>query len=231
MKRLIGCLQADITMQVKYGLYSVYIVITILFILLLKQLPEAWRNTVLPLIIFSDPSVLGFYFISGLLLLEKNDGILEYFITTPLRFNEYILSKVISLAIVSLLTSLAICAFSGNEAEYIAVVTGVLLSSVWFTLIGFIAASKVSSVSQFLASSLVYTLILFSPLLDYFGLFKSPLFYLIPTYASILLINSGFTPSAGLMLLYSLVYLTAAIILTYRLAYRSFVRFVVKKEV
>lgn len=229
MKRFFGCLQVDVSMQVKYGLYSVYSVITLLFILLLKQLPESWREIALPLIIFSDPSILGFYFISGLLFLEKNDGILEYFITTPLRTKEYLLSKVISLAMLSLMTSIIICIFSGSEVRYINVIAGILLTSIWFTLVGFIAASKTSSVSQFLVTSLLYTLVLYLPLLDYFGLFRSPLFYLMPTYASILLINSGFTPITAWKLLYSLCYLTAAILITFRIAYKAFVKFIVQK--
>jgi len=231
MIRLLKSVRGDIFLQVKYGFYLVYAIITLVYIILLRQLPDKILKTVLPVIIFSDPGVLGFYFISGLVLLEKGEGVLEFLIATPLRTKEYLMSKMISLTVISLTTSLIIVIFAyGLEINFPVFITGIILTSFFFILIGFIAVSKFPTINQYMLSSIIYTTILCLPFLDYFGLYKSKLFYIFPTQASLLLISGAFTELKLWQLAYGVLYLILAIYLFYRWAYASFTKFIILKE-
>jgi hypothetical protein len=55
----------DVRLQYRYGFYGVYAVLTVLFAATLRSVPSgAARETALLLVVFSDPSFLGFYFVA-----------------------------------------------------------------------------------------------------------------------------------------------------------------------
>jgi fluoroquinolone transport system permease protein len=95
--RLLHALQADVRFQWKQGFYLVYILITIIYLIILSFLPENVLSIALPLVVFSDPSVLGLFFIGGIIMLEKAQGFCLFWWFHTLRTTEYVLSKVISL--------------------------------------------------------------------------------------------------------------------------------------
>lgn len=231
MKRLVRSIRGDIFLQVKYGFYAVYALVTIVYVVILKQLPDKFLRVILPFIIFSDPSVLGFFFISGLVLLEKGEKTLEYLISTPLRTKEYLYSKMISLTLLSIVSSLVIAVFSyGQKFNFLLLILGIVLTSFFFILIGFVAVAKFPTINEYILSAIIYTTILCLPLVDYFGLFQSFAFYIFPTQASLLLIRGAFEGLETWQLSYGVLYLAFWIIIAYRLAFRSFYRFIILKE-
>ncbi|SKC87990.1 fluoroquinolone export ABC transporter permease subunit [Maledivibacter halophilus] len=231
MTRLTRSVGGDIFLQVRYGFYAVYAFITIVYIILLKQFPDKLLGIILPFIIFSDPSVLGFYFISGLVLLEKGERTLMYLISTPLRIKEYLYSKMISLTLLSIVTSLIIVIFSyGLKFNFLIFILGVTLTSFLFILIGFIAVAKFPTINEYILYSIIYITILSLPLVDYFGVFKSLAFYIFPTQASLLLIKGAFGGVKLWQIIYGVLYLIIWISLAYKLAFISFNKFIILKK-
>lgn len=231
MRRLLKSIYVDIFMQMKYGFYTVYGVVSILYIVILKQLPHKALMISLPLIIFSDPGLLGFYFISGLVLFEKGENILEYLIVTPLRSHEYLISKMISLTILSLVTSIIISFLSyGLKFNILLFSVGVILTSLFFILIGFIAVAKFPTINEYLLSSIIYIMVFCIPVVGYFGLYNSRIFYIFPTQASLLLIRGAFVGIEPLKIIYSIVYLIICIFIAYKWAHKSFNKFIIRKE-
>ena len=231
MRRLNACIRGDLLLQVKYGFYAVYAILTVLYILLLKRLPDQVLDMAVPLIIFTDPSLLGFYFIGALILLEKGENTLECLIATPLRIWEYLVSKMISLTMLALLAGTIIAIFSkGKEVNYFLLFGGILLTSFLFILIGFMAVAKFRTVNEYMMTSVLYMMVLCLPLLDFFGIVQSPFFYLLPTQASLLLIRGAFQPVGIWNILYAIVFLAVSISVAYKLAYRAFYRFIILKE-
>lgn len=155
---------ADSIFEFKQGFYAIYIVISFLYLLLLNQLPNEYVIYVLPFIIFSDPSVLGLFFIGGTILLEKEQGILSSILVTPLTTIEYILSKVLSLATISMGAALIISLLTYRGAvNYGYMILGTLLTSVFFTLIGIVIVTKSRSVNEFFVKMVPYTIVLLVP--------------------------------------------------------------------
>lgn len=231
MRRLLKSIRGDMFMQVKYGFYTVYGVISLVYIISFKQLPNKATMILLPLIIFSDPALLGFYFISGLVLLEKGENILEYLIVTPLRAHEYLISKMLSLTALSLITSILISFLIYSfQFNILLFSVGVVLTSLLFILIGFIAVAKFPTINEYLLSSIIYITILCIPVVDYLGLYKSSIFYIFPTQASLLLIRGAFVGLEPLKIVYSVIYLIICIYVAYKWAFHSFNKFIIRKE-
>ncbi|MGF7060059.1 hypothetical protein [Brassicibacter mesophilus] len=231
MKKLIKSIKGDLFLQFKYGFYAVYLVITVFYIILLIKLPVKASEVASPFIIFSDPSILGFYFIGALILLEKAENTIEYLIITPLKIKEYLLSKMISLTILSLLVSITISVFIYKfNFNIFLLAMGVTLTSFLFILIGFIAVAKFQTINDYILTSIIYITILCLPILDYFGLYRNIIFYLFPTKASLLLVRGSFAGIELWEVIYSTLYLIVCIFITYKWAYRSFYRFIILKQ-
>lgn len=231
MKRLAVAVKGDVLLQIKYGFYAIYAIITTVYIIILRQLPYQSLHKAIPFIVFSDPSFLGFFFIGGLILLEKGENTLEFLVVTPLRIKEYLLSKMISLTLLAALTSYVISIFSyGLNFNKLLFTTGIILTSFFFILIGFIAVARFQTVNGYLLTAIGYITVMSIPLLGYFGLYKNWLFYLLPTQASLILIDGAFAPKKLWEVLYAYSYLGICIILAYRLAYRLFNKYIILRE-
>lgn len=231
MKRLLSAVKWDVNFQVRYGFYYAYAVITVLYIIILRQIPYDSQKLAVTFIIFSDPAILGFFFIGGLILLEKGEGTLEYIVATPLRDKEYLASKALSLTFLSMLTSLIIAVFAyGVNFNWLLAAIGVMLTSVFFIMIGFVAVARFKSVNEYLLSAFVYMIALNLPILDFLGIFKSPLFYINPTQASLILMKSAFTHVEMWKIVYALIYLILWIIIAGRWGYKYFYKFIILRE-
>lgn len=164
LNRVRNAFIADSIFEFKQGFHTIYIVISFLYLLLLSQLSSEYIVYVLPLVIFSDPSVLGLFFIGGTLLLEKEQGVLSSILVTPLTSLEYILAKVMSLASISILAAflISILTYSGT-VYYQYLIVGTLLTSVFFTLIGIVIVTKSRSVNEFFVKMVPYIVFLLAP--------------------------------------------------------------------
>ncbi|QTL97453.1 hypothetical protein GM661_05380 [Iocasia frigidifontis] len=230
MRRLWANIKGDIILQIKYGFYGVYVVLILFYIFILKFLSIKLSTFLLPLIIFSDPALLGFYFIGGLILLEKDENTLDYLLVTPLRIREYLISKMVSLTVLALLASVIIVIFSyGTIFNCLLLLSGIVLTSFFYVLIGFVAVARFNTVNDYIFSSVLYMILLNYPLFEYLGLYKSYLSYFSPAKASLLLIVGAFTGVEVWQLIYAIAYLIVAIIIVYHFAYKSFYRFFVLK--
>jgi len=134
-RRLKNAVSSDILFQWKHGFYIIYLVISLVYVVILNQLLKLWLSRAVPMVIFSDPTVLGIFFIGGILLLEKEQGILMALSITPLRMKEYVVSKLISLTAVAIFSTVLITlTVYGNQVNFLYMIMGVSLTSVFFTL-------------------------------------------------------------------------------------------------
>ncbi|MDD5018251.1 MAG: hypothetical protein PHO15_09155 [Eubacteriales bacterium] len=177
MKRLMSTFFSDMRYQWRYGFYLIYAVMTVFAIVALHLMPEGWRPTALVIMLLSDPSLLGFLFIGGILQLERGEGILDALFCAPLRPWEYITAKALSLGILSTLTGCVIALGSGVAGvRYALLVPAMLFGSACFTLIGISVSVNLKSTNAFLSANGLGELILLSPpLLLLFGVSFTPL--------------------------------------------------------
>ncbi|MDY6917522.1 MAG: hypothetical protein SVP26_06195 [Chloroflexota bacterium] len=227
--RTVACLKNDVRLQFRHRFYYVYLVVTALYIAILLLLTEGARYTLLPVIVLTDPGLVGFLFIGGIVLLEKGDQTLQALFITPLRLHEYLVAKVISLTLLAIVATLVIAiAVAGFSFNVALLVLGVGLTSFFFTLIGIVAVSRFNTLSEYVVfAGFGVNIVLLLPLLEYFDLMTTPVFYVFPTTASLLLLQGAFQSqslSAG-ELAYGVLSLVAWTALAYLWAYRWFNRY------
>jgi fluoroquinolone transport system permease protein len=191
--RLMHAVWADMRFQLKQGFYLVYVLITIMYLILLSFLPQEALSIALPMIVFSDPSILGLFFIGGIIMLEKVQGVLSVLVVSPLRTIEYILSKVISLAFVSVLAALAITGFSHyGSVSWLLVFLSTILTSGIFTLSGIMINAGCQTVNQYMIKTVPYMLLFVLPCLSLIGFPYSWLFTIIPSVAALRLMLGAY---------------------------------------
>lgn len=208
--RLRSAVMHDMKLQIRHGFYYAYVLIAAAYIVLLRSLPLDMRETAGTVITFSDPSVLGFFFIGGLVLLEKGQNIYDNLFVTPYKPEEYILSKTLSLTLLSVVTSFIIhLSVFGLERNLFLFLLGAAMTSVFFTLLGLGLAVRCQTLNGFFFMSTVYTFVFVIPLVEVIGVWTTPLFYFIPAKASLMLIGSPFSTLETGQIVYAIVTLSA----------------------
>ncbi|RSK26244.1 hypothetical protein EJF36_04890 [Bacillus sp. HMF5848] len=226
--RFLHVVGMDIRFQLRQGFYIAYAFVSAFYIGILFFLPDVIKEELSTVIIFTDPAVLGFFFIGGIVLLERAQAIFDPLFVTPLHVHEYLISKVLSLSLLAVITSLLIMFSShGGDIQVVPLMVSVLLSSIFFTLLGLILAVRVQSVNAFLYTSPIFVVVFFVPIIQYFGGPELWLYYLLPSQAALLLIEGSFHVLQLNVYVYAILTLVAWIILAYVWAYHSFYRYIV----
>ena len=233
MSRLTSTMRWDVQLQIRNGFYYAAAFVALIIIILLSQfnVPASTLAMLFPLFIFQNILINNFYFIAGLVLLEKGEGTLEGLVVTPLRKSEYLVSKLVTLAMLSLLeTAVVVLIVYGFNANLIWLAAGTILLSLIYGLAGFSFVVRYDSINTFILPSVPFTALFSLPLLHYLGVWSSPLMYLHPLQAPLLLLKGAFQPIAAWEVIYGVVYSAVTIALAYAWSQRAFYKFVILKE-
>ena len=155
--RLGRLIRGDIHFQWKYGFYFIYFILTLLYVCAITALPEYWKKDIAAIMIYSDPAAMGLFFMGAIVLLEKSQKVLNAMVVSPVKVSEYILSKTIALIAISTIIALILGLVSGGIA------VGTALTSAIFTMLGIIAATRISNLNQFLIVIMPIEIVCFVP--------------------------------------------------------------------
>lgn len=193
MSRLAATVRLDLLLQLRYGFYYAASFVTLVWIALLYPLPDSLLAPAVTFVIFTDLAVTGYYFIAGTVLFERGERTLFALLSTPLRFREYLASKLATLTALAAVASLVVVVAAFGSGFDVGLLTaGVVFTSLICLLVGFIVVAPFDSISRYLIPSQIPMVILGLPLLHFFGVWESPLFYLFPTHGSLLLLGGAF---------------------------------------
>ena len=158
MHRLAATVRLDLRLQMRNGFYyAVAFVLACWFVVLTRLPPIDW-GYLLPAVVFGNLVMVNFYFVAGLVLLEKGEGTLEAQVVTPLADWEYLASKTLTLAALSVVEQVVIVrsAYGGGFAAG-PLVAGVVLAGVLYTLTGFLLVARYRSINEFMFPSVLFT--------------------------------------------------------------------------
>jgi fluoroquinolone transport system permease protein len=144
--RLVALLTGDIRFQFRYGFYFLYLVFAVLYIAVLYALPEVWRAKAAALMIFSDPAAMGLYFMGAIVLYEKSEHVLSSIAVAPVSTIAYVLSKLVSIALISTVTALVIGVAGGAENALL-IIAGVFPGSMLFSAVALMMAANIASLN------------------------------------------------------------------------------------
>ncbi len=236
MSNLKNMLKWEFTLLSRYKIIHISILSVILYFLTTQAIPDMDKPIFHTMLLFFDPAIIGIMFVGALVLFEKSENVLQALIITPMEVDDYILSKITSLTILSIISAaifvILLNIFSGIDVNIIFLVLGIILTSILLILLGFIIVSRVNSINEYLLAMVIAFLgLLFPPMLHLSGLYENVIFYLWPTQASFILFTGVFN-AASLELweiAYGILYQVIWIGLLYYLAKKAFYKHIVLK--
>ena len=192
----------ELRLLTRYGILALYGLLSFIYIALLLWVAPASRPLAGGVIILTDPAAMGLFFMGAMVLLEKSQRVNCSLAVSPVRAEEYIAAKAITLMAVGLAVALGVGAVAGMRLPGVAL--SVVLGSVLFTLLGMIVACVSDSLNRFLIYTIPFELLTFVPALFFwYGGLRSPLWVLNPGVAAIALLgaDAGLWPWAAASLL------------------------------
>jgi fluoroquinolone transport system permease protein len=210
--RIPALLTGDIRFQYKYGFYFLYFFFTVFYIGLLYALPAAWREKAAVLMVFSDPAAMGLCFMGAIVLFEKGERVLNSIAISPVKPMEYVIAKLVSIAIISALVGLLI-GLGGNAISNPLLFTlGVFLGSCLFSAIGLMVAANIASLNQFVVATIPAELFINLPAVAWLFGWKPGFMILHPGVCIIEICQNGDLAMPALLIL--MVWTAASAILT-----------------
>jgi fluoroquinolone transport system permease protein len=222
-------IQWDLILEVKYQILTVAIIVTALYCSIFLWFDTAALHQMVVFFIFSDPALLGFMFIGALVLFEKSANTIPALVVTPLKVGEYLWAKAISLTLIAMpcSTAMAIAAY-GFSINFGYFFLGVTLTSLFFVFFGFIGVARVKSLNHYLIIMGNLLVPFFLPFLNYLEITDLWLFYIIPSQGSLFLLEASFTEVAYWKILYSVFILLIWIFISFILAKRAYLKYLVQ---
>jgi fluoroquinolone transport system permease protein len=231
VNRFATTLRTDVRLQLRHGFYLAGAFVAAIWIAILWQLPRDAVRLALPAFLFLNGLTTTFFFVAGLVLFEKREGVLQALVVTPLREHEYLAAKVTTLTLLAMLEGLVIVVLGwGTDLQLAPVVLGSLVVGVLYTLFGFLVVFRYDSINEFLLPGSVVIGVVQLPVVTSFGVWDAPWLWLWPTKGALLLFQAGFAPLGAGGWAYALGSSALWIALLAVLVRRAFRRFIVRGE-
>lgn len=151
--RLATLIQHDVRLQWRYGIYIAYAFVIGFYVLMLVQLGDYLPSWIPALVIFTDPSVLGFFFIGALMMLEKTENTRNALAISPISAADYFWSKTITLTTIAIVAVLIIGLFVHSDMNWVLLMATVILTSIQFIAIAIPAALRFKTVTGYMIGS------------------------------------------------------------------------------
>jgi fluoroquinolone transport system permease protein len=223
-------LKKDILLQWRQGFWLIYLIFTAVYVTVLLNIPESNRLLVSLILILSDTTMLGVIFVGALVLLEKQQAILQSLFVTPLEPATYIWSKTISLSLIAFCMSLLVYLPAWTFDVY----TPLLLATIAFTagtfvMLGLGLAAHVETINQYFGLLMGVSMLLIIPVFPYMLLEQHPVFLFLPYIASLDLLLGARDPLPLWRILLDVGFLLVWGYLAYRYALRRVNKYLVYK--
>lgn len=140
----------DARMQFQYGIYFAYAFVIAFYVLILiyaEPYVPAWLPA---FVIFTDPAVVGFFFLGALMMLEKSENTRNAIAITPVSASEYFAAKSATLTTMALVAISVLFPFLHEDANWVMLLAIVALVSVQFLAVGIPVALHFETVTSYL---------------------------------------------------------------------------------
>lgn len=187
MKHLLHLLKHDFTLLFRNNIIQVSVLVTAIYIGLFYWLKDLqYAEKILVLIIFNDPTLIGFLFAGVMVLFETNENTLQALSVTPATKAQYILSKTMALTVVALGCCLAM-AFAGVGTAFSVIhyCMASVLTTMMFSFFGFVMVAGEATFNRFILKSVGLLMVFSLPFLGYFGVSPRVWFLWVPTQPAI----------------------------------------------
>ena len=165
---------------------------------LLVAIPESARADAaawVPAVLAVNLQVTTFFFVAGLILLERDEGTLTALAVSPVTPGGYLLIRTITLTGLAMAETFAVVSIGfGIAGSWLHIVAGTAALGIIYTSMGAALATRYESINGLLLPASVVVTLLLLPLLSHFGFTTRALFLVHPIEPALTLIRAGYTP-------------------------------------
>ena len=233
MSRLVSALRLELTLQVRQKFLHAGVFSGLIWLAVLLPMPHSLRPVAEPYVLVGDISIIGFFFIGGIVFFEKQERTLGAIVSTPLRFWEYLAAKLVVLVLISVFVAVTVATISSGFAFDLAqMVVGVVLGTLVMLLVSFISSLPFASVTDWFLAATIPLAVLSLPILFYSGVWPNPVLYVIPSQGPLLLLGSAFdqVTLAPWQVLYAVLYPLVCVVGLCWAAKAAFGRYVIERS-
>ena len=204
MRRLLSTLVLDAVVQARNHLYTIGLAMAVVWGLAARFAlnADALLPWVPPLLLMHIGST-TYFFVAALVIFERDQDTLAAQSVTPLRFGEYLASKLVTLAVFGALETVVLLGLAGAlaDVQWMALFGAITVLGLFYGVLAFIQALPSRSITEFLIpNAMIMGVLLVLPILPYFGVGAGPLWFLFPTYGPFLLIVAATVGLSGVEL-------------------------------
>ncbi|MCT4606480.1 MAG: ABC transporter permease [Marinisporobacter sp.] len=223
----------------KYNILSASFVLSLIWIGVLQFTDIQDVSYLFPLLIFIDVTSMAMLMIGVTMFFEKQEGVIKTLLISPISKGEYIISKTCANIISNLITLVIIYfyakLFKEIHVKLIPLLGFVILIAFFHSMIGFVLTYYSRDFTELLIGMIKYSFILMIPvLLEQVGLIKNEfikkLFYMLPTKAALVLLQSCVGGIKNWESVFSTLYLLIISILLYFFIHKKFDEFAIKES-
>lgn len=196
MTAFVAALRWDVVVQARNGFYWATGFVVLVVGGLLLAVPEAARadhEAWVPALVAVNLQITTFFFVAGVLLLERDEGTLLALAVSPLTPTAYLGTRTLSLTALASIETIALIsiAFAGTPSWPL-LLAGTVALGVIYTGLGAALATRYASVNALLLPASVVVTLLLLPLLPHFGLAPRALFLVHPIEPALTLIRAAY---------------------------------------
>ena len=196
MSAFATALRWDVVVQARNGFYWATAFVVLVVGGLLLAVPEAARADEaawVPALVAVNLQITTFFFVAGLLLLERDEGTLLALAVSPLTPAAYLATRTLSLTTLAGIETIALVSIAfADSPSWPLLLAGTSALGVIYTGIGASLATRYASVNALLLPASVIVTLLLLPLLPHFGLAPRALFLVHPIEPALTLIRAAY---------------------------------------
>lgn len=178
----------------------------------------------LTLLIFNEPTMVGFIFIGLAIILEKDQEVLSALFITPINHHFYLISRILTLSGISMICALGMVLMAkGTSFNPIHFSIGVFSGCVLFSFLGIYVVSYTTEILHFIVRSIPIIILMSLPFLNYFEFTNLNFLKIFPVQGSLYLIDNSYSSSPDVSeLIFGYISIIVWIPLLYWFVYRTF---------
>jgi len=151
--RLLTLIEHDARQQLRFGVYYAYAFVIVFYIVVLTYASPYLPAWMVGFIVFTDPAAVGFFFLGGLMMLERAEMSRTALAITPTSAADYFFAKAATLTLVGLVAAGIIAAVAHQGVRWGIYVLAVALTSITYIGIGVPIALRFKTVTNYLIGS------------------------------------------------------------------------------
>jgi fluoroquinolone transport system permease protein len=191
-----AAMRLDVMLQARNGFYWATLFLVLVVGGLLTAIPEAARAdrvAWVPAIVAANLQITTFFFVAGLMLLDRDQGVLGALAVSPLSPGSYLGSRTITLTALAIAETVALVWIGfGPGGSWPLILFGSAALGVIYTGLGAVVGVHYRSVNALLLPAWGMVTALLLPLLPHFALAPRALFLLHPVEPPLTLIRAGY---------------------------------------